>query len=129
MRSLADVRPLFRADAGFEAVFGSLLIAGAGAGIIAASDIPVARGVIVLGGIAFLGASASQLFYFVKAPRRILLELAVGNAAMAVAGLTWLLLDRGFSTGGATLLAAASAWKLAIGLIQVRSLRRVALQH
>lgn len=124
MRSHADARTLFKADAGFEAIFGSLLLAGAIAGFIARGDVPVARGVILLAGIAFLAASVSQLAHFINAPRRVLLELAVGNAAMAAAGLTWLLLDRRFSAAGATLLAAAIAWKLAIGMLQTRSLLR-----
>jgi hypothetical protein len=80
--------------------------------------------VIVCAGIGFLLASASQLAYFINAPRRVLLELAVGNAGMAVAGLVWLSLDRRFSAPGATVIAAASAWKLAIGLLQTGSLAR-----
>ena len=129
MRSLADTRLLFKADAGFEAVFGSLLAGGALAGVITGDDIPVARTILLCAGIAFLVASASQLIYFVNAPRRVLLELAVGNSAMGAAGFAWLLLDHGFSVPGAALLLTAAAWKLAIGLLQARSLRPTPVAH
>ncbi|HEX4563356.1 MAG TPA: hypothetical protein VH115_02780 [Solirubrobacteraceae bacterium] len=122
--ALAHTRSLFKADAGFEAVFGSMLLAGATAGFLTGGDIPVARTVILWSGIAFLIASASQLAYFINARRRVLLELAVGNAAMGAAGAIWLALDRGFSLPGAALVAAAIAWKLAIGVLQTRSLER-----
>ena len=122
--ALAHTRSLFKADAGFEAVFGSMLLAGATAGFLTGGDIPVARTVILCSGIAFLIASASQLAYFINARRRVLLELAVGNAAMGAAGAVWLALDRRFSLAGAALVAAAIVWKLAIGVLQTRSLER-----
>ncbi len=123
MTSTADTRSLFKADAAFEAIFGTVLIIGALAGALSGSDIPVGRTVIILIGISFLLASASQLAYFINSPRRVLLELAVGNAAMATAGLIWLLADHRFSVTGAALLLVAIAWKLAIALLQTRSLR------
>jgi hypothetical protein len=52
-----------------------------------------------------------------------LLELAIGNAGMATAGLIWLFVDHRFTVTGATLLSVAIAWKLAIGFLQARSLR------
>ena len=74
-------------------------------------------------------ASASQLIYFINAPRRVLVELALGNGAMAAAGLIWLGVDHGFSAAGAALLSVAIAWKLTIGLLQTRSLKPRALQR
>jgi hypothetical protein len=127
MRSLADARSLFKADAGFEAVFGSLLLTGVIAGFINTRDVPVAQAVIICAGIAFLLASASQLVYFINAAQRVLLELAVGNSAMAAAGFAWLLLDSRFSAPGAALIAGASAWKLGIGLVQTRALTRASI--
>jgi hypothetical protein len=127
MRSPLDVRALFRADATFEAAFGSLLAVGAVVGLLAAGDIPLSRTLVFSGGIAFLAASTSQFVYFIRSPRRVLLELAAGNVAMAAAGLTWLALGGHFSTAGVTLVAAASAWKLAIGALQGRSLMRTPL--
>lgn len=123
MRSTADTRSLFKADAAFEAIFGTLLVAGAISDVLTRSDIPVAQTVIMCVGISFLLASASQLGYFINSPRRVLLELAIGNAGMATAGLVWLFADQRFSVAGATLLSVAIAWKLTIGLLQTRSLR------
>jgi hypothetical protein len=123
MRSTADTRSLFKADAAFEAIFGTVLVIGALGDVLTRSDAPVAQTVILCVGISFLLASASQLVYFINSPRRVLLELAIGNAGMAAAGLIWLLVDHRFSVAGATLLCVAIAWKLAIGLLQTRSLR------
>jgi hypothetical protein len=60
--------------------------------------------------------------------RRVLLELAVGNVAMAAAGVVWLRLGHGFSSAGATLTSLAIAWKMTIGTAQTRSLRLTAVQ-
>ena len=129
MNPPATTRSLFRADAMFEATLGALLLAGALGDVLTNADIPVARAVIIAAGASLLLASASQLIYFINAPRRVLRELAVGNSALAAAGLIWLGLDHGFSTAGAALLSVAIAWKLAIGLLQTRSLKPRALQR
>jgi hypothetical protein len=129
MNSPASTRSLFRADATFEALLGALLAAGALGDVITNADIPVGRAVIVAAGASFLLASASQFVYFINAPRRVLLELAIGNCAMAAAGLVWIAIDRGFSAAGAALLCGAVAWKLAIGLLQTRSLMPRALRE
>lgn len=123
MKSTADTRSLVRADAAFEAIFGTVLVAGALAGVLSRSDIPIGRTVLICIGISFLLASASQLAYFINSARRVQLELAIGNAGMATAGLIWLIADHRFSVTGATLLSVAIAWKLAIALLQTRSLR------
>jgi hypothetical protein len=122
MNPPATTRSLLRADAMFEAALGALLVGGALNDVLTSADIPVGRAVIIAAGASFLLASASQFIYFINAPRRVQLELAIGNSAMAAAGLIWLGIDRGFSAGGAALLCAAVAWKLAIGLLQTRSL-------
>lgn len=122
MRS-TDARSLFKADAAFEAIFGTLLVTGTVGGVLTRSDMPVAQTVIICAGISFLLASVSQLVYFINSPRRVLLELAIGNAAMATAGLIWLFAGQHFSVTGANLLSVAIAWKLAISLLQTRSLR------
>jgi hypothetical protein len=129
MNPPATTRSLFRADAMFEATLGALLLAGALGDVLTTADIPVGPAVIIGAGVSFLLASASQLIYFVNAPRRVLLELAVGNCAMGAAGLIWLGVDHGFSAPGAALLSVAIAWKLAIGLLQMRSLKPGALQN
>jgi hypothetical protein len=123
MRSTADTRSLFKADAAFEAIFGTLLVTGALSEALTGSDIPVAETVVICAGISLLLASASQFVYFVNSPRRVLLELAIGNAGMGMAGLIWLFVSHGFSATGATLVSVAIAWKLAIALLQTRSLR------
>ena len=129
MSQRITTRSLFRADAKFEATLGTLLIAGALGDVLTSADVPVGPAVIVGAGASFLLASASQLIYFINAPRRALLELAVGNCAMGAAGLIWLGVDHGFSATGAALLSVAIAWKLAIGLLQMRSLKPGALQN
>jgi hypothetical protein len=129
MKPPATTRSLFRADAVFEATLGSLLLAGALGDVLTNADVPVGRAVVAGAGVSFLLASASQLIYFINAPRRVLLELAVGNCAMAAAGLIWLGVDQGFSAAGAALLSAVIAWKLAIGLLQTRSLGPGALRR
>jgi hypothetical protein len=116
-------RSLFRADAMFEAMLGALLLAGALARVLTRADVPVGRAVIIAAGVSFLIASASQVVYFINAPRRVQLELAVGNVAMAAAGMIWLGVDRGFSAAATALLSVAIAWKLAIGVLQTRSLK------
>ena len=115
-------RSLFKADAGFELLFGSMLAAGAAAGWLTHADAPVPPGVIAAAGVAFVLAGASQFAYFIRSPRRVQLELAAGNTAMALAALAWLLAAKGFSTTGALIVSAAAAWKLAIGSLQLRSL-------
>lgn len=129
MNPQATTRSLFRADATFEAIFGALLLVAALGEVLTNADMPVGRAVIAAAGASFLLASASQLIYFINAPRRIQLELAVGNVAMAAAGLIWLSVDHGFSAEATALLSVAIAWKLAIGLLQTRSLKPRALQR
>jgi hypothetical protein len=118
----SKTQALVRADAEFEAILGSLLVIGAGASWLTAKELPVSRIAIAAVGAGFLLASASQFVYFVHRPRRILLELAIGNAAMGFAGLLWLILSRGFSTGGIAIVSGSCLWKCAIGILQIRSL-------
>ena len=129
MNPPTTTRSLFRADAIFEADLGALFLAGALGDVLTNADIPVGRAVIIAAGASLLLASASQLIYFINAPRRVLLELAVGNCAMAAAGLIWLGLDHGFSAAGGAIVSVAIAWKLAIGLLQTRSLKPTVLQR
>jgi hypothetical protein len=113
---------LFKADAGFEAALGIVLVLGTGVAWFTGSDFTVPTAIVTGAGVAFLLASASQISYFINSPRRVLLELAVGNAGMALAGVIWLIAARGFSTTGAVILSIAIAWKLAISSLQLRSL-------
>jgi hypothetical protein len=122
MRSTPDTRTLFKADAGFEAALGIVLVLGTGVAWFTGSDFTVPTAIVTGAGVAFLLASASQISYFINSPRRVLLELAVGNAGMALAGVIWLIAARGFSTTGAVILSIAIAWKLAISSLQLRSL-------
>jgi hypothetical protein len=123
MATRIDIRSLFRLDAAFEAALGLVLVVGGGVGWLTGSDFPVGRGLLIAAGAAFLGGSASVVLYFVRAPRRVLLELALGNGAIASAGLVWLMADRGFSTAGTSILVIAVAWKSAISALQLDSIR------
>jgi hypothetical protein len=123
MTTKTDIRSLFRIDAAFEASLGLLLAIGGGLGWLTRSDFPVSRGVLIAAGVAFLLASVSVVLYFVRAPRRVLLELAVGNAGMALAGLVWLIADQRFSSAGTSILITAVAWKFATSVLQLDSIR------
>jgi hypothetical protein len=123
MTTTSNLRSLVKADAVFEATLGLVLLVGGVSSSLTRSDIPLSRGLIIASGASFLLASASQLLYFVRAPHRVLLLLAVGNAAMAVAGLIWLIADRGFSAAGLVIVAAAVAWKTVISSMQLRAAR------
>jgi hypothetical protein len=118
-----DIRQLFKIDAAFELTLGLVLALGGAAGLLTGSDFPIGRGLLIAAGAAFLLGGASTALYFVRARRRVLLELALGNGAMASAGLAWLLADRGFSSAGTAILLAAVAWKFAISTLQVGSTR------
>lgn len=122
MSSQREIRSLFQADAGFEGALGAFLILGGADGWLSAADFPVSRGVIVGAGRAVIAGSVSTVLYFApRAPRRVLVGLAVGNAAMAAGALVWLLAGGGFSALGAVLLGVFVAWKAAIGTLQLRS--------
>jgi hypothetical protein len=123
MTTQIGIRSLFRIDAAFEAALGLVLALGGGLGWLTDADFPVSRGLVIAAGVAFLLASASVMLYFVRAPRRVLVELALGNAAMASAGLVWLIADRGFSGAATAILVTTIAWKLTIGTLQLRSVR------
>lgn len=117
-----DIRALSRIDAGFEAALGTVLNLGGALGWLTGADFPVDPGVIIGVGCSLLAASVSTVLYFApRAPRRVLLELALGNAVMAAGGLVWLLADRGFSTLGAVVLGVFVVWKASISTLQLRS--------
>lgn len=118
-----QVRSLFRLDAAFEVTLGLALSVGTGLGWLTGSDFPASRALLVVAGVAFLLGGASTLFYFVHSPWRVLRGLALGNGAMAGAGLVWLLADHGFSAAGTSILAGGVAWKFAIAALQLRSIR------
>ena len=123
MPARIDIRSLFRLDAAFEAAFGLVLTVGGSSAWLTRTDIPVSRGVLIAVGASFLMASAFMVWYIVRAPRRVLFELAVGNGAMAAAGLAWLIADQGFSGAGAAILATAVGWKFAISALQLYAMR------
>jgi hypothetical protein len=119
----SNVRSLFKADAVFEATLGVLLVVGGGSSWLTRGDLPVSRGLLIAAGAGFLVASVTMLLYVARAPRRVLLELAVGNAAMAFAGVVWLIAAHGFSATGGAILAVAITWKFVISGLQLRSMR------
>jgi hypothetical protein len=121
-RSMFTTRSLFTSDATFELALGALLAAGAAAGWLTHADAPVPASATGATGAAFVLAGTSQFAYFIRSPRRVQLELAAGNAAMALAALVWLVVARGFSMTGVVIMSAAIAWKLAIGSLQLQSL-------
>jgi hypothetical protein len=129
MTTSRDIRSLFRIDAAFEAALGAVLILGGAVGWLTRADVPVGRGLIVGAGCSLIIAPVSTMLYFApRAPRRVLVVLALGNVVMAAGAIVWLLAGHGFSALGASILAVFAAWKAAIGSLQLRPglARRVA---
>lgn len=128
MTSISSARTLVKADGSFELGYGAVVIVLVVTGVIAGRDLTVSTTVLVAVAVSFLVAGASQLVYFFRAPRRVLYELAIGNAGMAIAGLAWLIASRGFAFAGVLVVSVGIAWKIAIGVLQLRSLRARTMQ-
>jgi hypothetical protein len=107
---------IVRADAGFEALLGVLLIAAGATGALAARDFPhpVGRPLIVASGLALLPVAA--IIWQAKPPSLRL--LAVGNALTALLAVVWLALASGFSTAGAALTGAVVAVLVCLAFAQ-----------
>jgi hypothetical protein len=110
---------LAKADAVFEGMLGVVLVAAAATGALDASDFPgvgtaelvvVGSLLLVLGGVIWSG-------------RVGLRELAIGNAASAIAGLAWLLLASGWSSAGAALVGVTVAVLGVLAAAQAATLR------
>jgi len=95
---------IVRADAGFEALLGGVLILAGATGALAANDFPhpVGQPLIVAAGAALLGVAV----YLWRADESALRVLAIGNAVTACLAVAWLALASGFSPTGAALVGA-----------------------
>jgi hypothetical protein len=120
-------------DALVEAALGLALVLGAATGALGPGDFahPIGTPAIVAVGLALLGLAALLWRASTRAVSpSLLLALAGGNLATALAAAVWLLAADGFSsTGTAVLLAAAVglAWLAAVQLaVRARLVRRVA---
>lgn len=124
MSATDQIRSRYKFDAAYEAVLGLGLTLGTAVGWGGHSAMPLSRGVILGLGVSFLAASLSSVVYFApRAPFRVLLKLALGNAAMAVGALGWLIADHRFSAIGRLVLGTFVVWKTAIASLQLAGLR------
>jgi hypothetical protein len=115
-----DSRGLFKADAVFEAVLALVLIAGAGAGWLTRTDLPVGRGGVVAAGVA-LGVFAVVLLYLRRAGRRVLLALGLLNEVAALACLVWLIAATRFSAIGAVIVSSTVVGLFTLSVLQLRA--------
>lgn len=114
------------ADAGFEAVVGTVLVLGALFGDIDSDDFPAPATTAVVGVVgAALWLLAVVLAEIVKreaVSEAVLVGLAVGNTAFALLIALWVLLADGFSGVGASVV-----WVTAGGLMVLAGLQVLAL--
>ena len=121
-------RTLVKADGSFELAYGAAVLLLLATRAIRGSDLTVSTGAVAAIAGGFLAAGASQHMYFFRAPRRVLHELAIGNLGMGVAGLAWMIGSHGFTAAGVGVISVGVTWKIAIGAVQLRSLRDPRLQ-
>ena len=108
---------IVKADAGFEAVLGLVLVVAGGTGVLAGGDFPhpVGRPLIVGAGVALLPVAV----YLWHADEPSLRVLAIGNTVTALLGLAWLAIAPGFSPAGAAITGAATAMLAFLAVLQV----------
>ncbi len=133
MVSQLDGAGVVRADALVEAALGLALVLGAATGALGPGDVPhpVGTPAIVGVGVALLGLAVLLWRAATRAvSQSLLLALAGGNLATALAAAVWLLAVDGFSsTGAAVLLTAAVALACLAAMqlaVRARLVRRVA---
>lgn len=102
---------VIRLDAVFEAGLGAALLAGVG-------RYPVPHVAVLAVGVALVAVGG-----FLWLGRIGLRDLALANAATAIAAVVWLVLDSGFSTAGAVVLAVAAALLAVLALVEAATLR------
>ena len=111
---------LVRLDAIFEVVLGAVLLSSAATGVLDGSDFPRPVGNIVL---LIAGLALVVLGFAIWRGRLGLRELALGNAAGAIAGLVWLVAVSGFSAAGTAVVALTVACLAALAAAQAATLR------
>ena len=111
---------LVRLDAIFEVVLGAVLLSSAATDVLDGSGFPRPVGTVVL-----LVASLALVVLGVAiwCGRLGLRELALGNAAGAIAGLVWLVAVSGFSGAGAAVVAVTVACLAGLATAQAATLR------
>ncbi|HEY7017428.1 MAG TPA: hypothetical protein VH297_03085 [Gaiellaceae bacterium] len=111
---------LVRLDAVFEGLLGVVLLLAAATGVLDSSDFPSPVGTVVL---LLAGWALLTLCGLIWSGRIGLRELALGNAAGAVAGAAWLLLADGWSAAGAALVGVTVAVLAVLAAVQAATLR------
>jgi hypothetical protein len=112
---------IVKADAGFEAILGIVLVVAGATGALAAGDFPhpVGRPLLIAAGLALLPVAV----YLWRADEGSLRVLATGNAVTALLGLVWLGSASGFSPAGAAIAGAATAVLAFLAILQVAASR------
>ena len=123
MTAIPTARTLVKADGSFELAYGAVVLVLLATSAVGGSDLTVSTGAAVGVATGFLAAGASQHIYFFRAPTRVLHELAIGNLGMGLAGLAWMIGSHGFTAAGVLVVSLGVTWKIAIGAVQLRSLR------
>jgi hypothetical protein len=105
-----------RADALFEAVLGTALLAGAATGLLGADDFPSPVGSAVVASVgSLLVGLAAFLWRGAVSPA----ALAAANGFSAVVALVWLAVGDGFSTAGAFVVGVAGVGLAGLSAAQV----------
>jgi hypothetical protein len=115
-----DARTVVRADALFEAVLGLVLVAGAAAGALDASDFPRPVGTAVLVAVGALLLLLAAVLWSGRVGTK---ALAVGNALTAALAIAWLATVSGFSAAGVALVAITVAGLAGLAAAQAATLR------
>ena len=112
---------IVKADAGFEALLGVVLIVAGVTGALAGGDFPhpVGRALLVAVGLALLPVA---VIHWRARPQSLRL-LAVANSFTALLAVVWLALASGFSTAGAALTGAVAAALACLAFAQLTATR------
>ena len=114
------------ADAGFEAVIGTVLVLGAVFGDIDSDDFPSPGTTVVIGvlgiGLWLLAVALAEVVKREAVTDTLLLALAIGNSASALLIAVWVLVADGFSDVGEAVI-----WATAAGLMLLAAGQVVAL--
>jgi hypothetical protein len=111
-----------KADALVEAALGLALVLGAAMGALGPGDFPhpVGTTVIVAVGLALLGLAALLWRAATRAvPASLLLALACGNLATALAAAVWLLAADGFSSAGSAVILTTAVGLACLAAVQL----------
>ncbi len=112
---------LVRLDAIFEGILGAVLVLAAATGALDGSDFPQPVDSVVL---LIVGVLLLVVGLAIWTGRVGLRQLALGNAATALAAVVWLAAESAFSAAGATVVAVTAACLTALAAAQAATFLR-----